>query len=806
MCEESLRWARSHIDDCSKHTRCATRDQTLLPTRVLCISRSLEGTFEVKLRESTGLQEKYACLSHRWGGSGIGTTCQATYAQRLDGIAWSTIPKTFQNAIEFVHALGIRYLWIDSYCIIQDSAADWDAESRLMASIFENSYLTIGATVAVNNEAGCFWDKDDFHGRALSDEHALSPEFRHLSIQKVMRHWERTWTSNRESRFPLLTRAWVFQERLLAPRVLHFSHQELVWECVECGDCQCGGFDPRSNAKTTSWTRNNSWHAAVELYTSLKLTRETDRLSAFHGFAEFYARIVAANVERDCLAGLWKHSLRLDLLWRVETLANINMEARCLCRCWDTEIQASSDGHMPEEVGVEATLQRSCQYSYSAACSETCLKYRRLCRYGNELAATGLETPIEGISCIDWHQESTSILQLFSYEQKHPKVFYPEHSIFPSWSWASAHQTVKYWTDISHGKGSEEDRSTCQFQPDDEVEEDQENSPESANSADPADDRSKPKKPMTLKVSGYLMPVTLHYHHIPISGLPTANGVERIAQSHNLLKYGLQIQRGAIDLDFHPDWILSLDGQGFIPNRTRLYVFHVIGNVYLVLKEKWFFDIPCPYRVRLTLHVAEDLRKKTEAQEEQVTRKWHPTATVEEDKTSDEEDTHHTQETRDNTQRASLTSSKGVRQNGKVKRNDKVHASGSHQLTSRESSTGSEPDVENNETNYHERAGRLHLSEPPDRERHADPVPESYREARRERIGTRARGLNNRTIFGPVESSKDTKQEQISERVDWQSLSDEYVIFRRIGILRIPSRQAQSLHNELHWIDKIEIE
>lgn len=30
---------------------------------------------------------------------------------------------------------------------------------------------------------------------------------------------------------PLLNRAWVFQESLLAPRTLHFHNEELIWEC-----------------------------------------------------------------------------------------------------------------------------------------------------------------------------------------------------------------------------------------------------------------------------------------------------------------------------------------------------------------------------------------------------------------------------------------------------------------------------------------------------------------------------------------------------------------------------------------------
>ena len=33
---------------------------------------------------------------------------------------------------------------------------------------------------------------------------------------------------------PLSGRGWVLQERLLAPRTLHFGREQLFWECCEC--------------------------------------------------------------------------------------------------------------------------------------------------------------------------------------------------------------------------------------------------------------------------------------------------------------------------------------------------------------------------------------------------------------------------------------------------------------------------------------------------------------------------------------------------------------------------------------------
>ena len=41
---------------------------------------------------------------------------------------------------------------------------------------------------------------------------------------------------------PLLKRAWVYQERLLSPRVIHFTNSETQFECQTSCECECGGY------------------------------------------------------------------------------------------------------------------------------------------------------------------------------------------------------------------------------------------------------------------------------------------------------------------------------------------------------------------------------------------------------------------------------------------------------------------------------------------------------------------------------------------------------------------------------------
>lgn len=55
-----------------------------------------------------------------WQADGGGITLEAA----TNGIEINTLPKTFQDAVEATRRLGVRYLWIDSLCIIQNPKAD----------------------------------------------------------------------------------------------------------------------------------------------------------------------------------------------------------------------------------------------------------------------------------------------------------------------------------------------------------------------------------------------------------------------------------------------------------------------------------------------------------------------------------------------------------------------------------------------------------------------------------------------------------------------------------------------------------
>lgn len=116
------------------------------PTRLLDVSVD-----PVRLRISSEgqISGPYATLSHCWGTERFWVLSKETMSQLLEGVPLTAFPNTFQQAITTVRRLGIDYLWIDCYCIIQGldplAQADWEYEATRMSQVYSNTVINIGA-------------------------------------------------------------------------------------------------------------------------------------------------------------------------------------------------------------------------------------------------------------------------------------------------------------------------------------------------------------------------------------------------------------------------------------------------------------------------------------------------------------------------------------------------------------------------------------------------------------------------------------------------------------------------------------
>ncbi|OTA97108.1 hypothetical protein M434DRAFT_27179 [Hypoxylon sp. CO27-5] len=307
---EQTFWSiESWVQDClSEHEKCSIPFQSsYFPKRVLDVRND-----HIVLREELN-ETRYACLSHCWGPSQSPIkTLTTTIDDFRKEIPWSALSKTFQDAVDICRRLGIDYIWIDSICIIQDSDEDWDIESMKMADIYENAYLTIAATKSTDGTGGCYasTDPETVFCRPIVENlvycRKKPPEF-----NQFYRH--KDW--------PLLSRAWVYQEMRLSPRVLHFGAEEVLWQCRTCRRSESRSND--SDAPTTLTYNDRyvanadllGWYNTVYEYSHLALTFEKDRFAALAAVAQREASL--RSPDDEFLLGLWKNTMLRDLLWQV---------------------------------------------------------------------------------------------------------------------------------------------------------------------------------------------------------------------------------------------------------------------------------------------------------------------------------------------------------------------------------------------------------------------------------------------------------------------------------------------------------
>ncbi|KAF5002473.1 hypothetical protein FDECE_10632 [Fusarium decemcellulare] len=226
-------FARCAQNTGGQHDICNRKDETYLPTRLLDVRGALERR-QVRLVCSNETPEafdttpRYATLSHCWGTDGanehIVLLTQNMDARRVEGAAWNTLPKTFQDAFKIAAWLGLDWLWIDSMCIIQNSATDWQKEASSMDQVYMNAEVNISADWGKDSQAGCFSKRNDIDIVPLE---FANPNSEHVWIMTTENAF--SWMGSA----PSLSRAWIHRERQLARRILHFTQNELVWEC--CG-------------------------------------------------------------------------------------------------------------------------------------------------------------------------------------------------------------------------------------------------------------------------------------------------------------------------------------------------------------------------------------------------------------------------------------------------------------------------------------------------------------------------------------------------------------------------------------------
>ena len=263
----------------------------------------------------------YICLSHRWDSTtALHTTTTANFSTRLRGIPTNNLPQTFADAIYLTRALGLKYIWIDSYCILQDSLKDWEEESAKMGTYYNSSWLTIGA--GVESSKGLFGTRDEtsdniqYYRMIL---HSPDPWILYFTATPT------TWSLGNDQDSILRERAWAFQEEVLSPRYLGFQQSMMFYRSGDYIDFEDGllqwirppeqliayGEEPLQESDLYG-----DWYHLVTAYSRRDLTKDGDKLPALSGLAHRRQMVL----KDQYLAGLWRLNLLRELCWHKESV------------------------------------------------------------------------------------------------------------------------------------------------------------------------------------------------------------------------------------------------------------------------------------------------------------------------------------------------------------------------------------------------------------------------------------------------------------------------------------------------------
>lgn len=201
----------------------------------------MSGDYYLRLVDSSTLcPEDIACvyvaLSYCWGTDlGHHNTTTLNIADRLNkGFQLNLQSATVQDAVVVSRNIGIRFLWVDSICIIQDNSGDKLIEISRMDQIYQHANLLISATRAAVANEGFLHDIDPEYLDFAELEFALP--FRYCYQGENGRVVLERWFKDRGDLVPqpIHDRCWTMQEHLLSKRILAFGKTGLSWHCLCC--------------------------------------------------------------------------------------------------------------------------------------------------------------------------------------------------------------------------------------------------------------------------------------------------------------------------------------------------------------------------------------------------------------------------------------------------------------------------------------------------------------------------------------------------------------------------------------------
>ncbi|KAI9150532.1 Heterokaryon incompatibility protein [Paramyrothecium foliicola] len=282
---------RKWIHRCdTTHQRSCTRqyDLQLLPTATLSFI-----DIENQCIATPASEVRYVALSYVWGTKSVVRALKSNIADLRRQWAFVSdqyqLPRTVKDAIALCSYLDIRYLWVDSVCIVQDDPELQREQLLAMAAVYGKAYFTIAAVQPEHAHAGIA--RVGHADGACSSQDVIRLPSRSMTVAKTPAAFGLSAFAGSKWN----TRGWTLQEHVFSKRLL-ILNTLATWSCYGhqwTEDVESASEIETESAQTSAentyklgpvtWPSIRAYGDLAMNYATRDLTYDSDAINAFSG-------------------------------------------------------------------------------------------------------------------------------------------------------------------------------------------------------------------------------------------------------------------------------------------------------------------------------------------------------------------------------------------------------------------------------------------------------------------------------------------------------------------------------------------
>jgi hypothetical protein len=326
-----LSLAKKWISSCERHHSLCLNPSSRA-------SDSYRKTFQLIAVESRSvikadpIHSRYAALSYVWGYTPNDYSAFQDSQRERAGASLNVhheplperLPRSIEDSLQVCKSLGLRYLWVDLFCIDQTGSETKQIQIENMGNTYRNATVTLVAAIGKDSEAGLPGVRN-YEG--MCGQHVET-----IKEQKYITGLPTLEDQVRDGRWA--ERGWTFQEGLLSSRCLIFGGYDVSFLCrsghwreslnsveelyrdngmpISLATEEIEHYPLATHTLTSDLWNFGDYVEIVKAYTLRDLSRESDVIHAIEG----YLGMINNYTGVQFLSGLPVVNLAHGLLWK----------------------------------------------------------------------------------------------------------------------------------------------------------------------------------------------------------------------------------------------------------------------------------------------------------------------------------------------------------------------------------------------------------------------------------------------------------------------------------------------------------